>query len=106
MRTLSEGGRTAAVVRNNILAHVRFGCARDGQLLFDDDEFRYHVDDPTEVPEELRPLIREADSELWFLVGLAMVELFTGLEINTSDVAGLYESRFYLAPNLVYRQDE
>ena len=44
-----------AVVRHNIQAHLRFGAARDGELVFDDDEYLY-VEDPSSVPAELRPL--------------------------------------------------
>src|SRR3954447_14076421 len=45
----------AAVVRSNILAHYRFGCARAGELVFDDDEYIF-IRDPNTVPLELRDL--------------------------------------------------
>src|SRR5688572_28188084 len=38
---MSADGRAAAVARSNIQAQERFGCARDGELVFDDDEFMY-----------------------------------------------------------------
>lgn len=41
LAALSELGGTAAVARSNIQAHERFGCARDGVLVFDADEFVY-----------------------------------------------------------------
>ena len=50
---LSRDGCAAAVVRTNIQAHDRFGCARDGELLFDDDEYTY-IEEPESVPAELR----------------------------------------------------
>ena len=40
LASLSTSG-ASAVVRCNIQAHDRFGCARAGELVFDDDEFTY-----------------------------------------------------------------
>lgn len=97
--TLSQGGRAAAVVRDNIQAHIRFAAARDGQLVFDDDEYRF-LEDRTRVPAELRTLFDLA----WFdlddddqepveddstAVGLAMAEVITGLHITPEDAAKL-----------------
>ncbi|WP_322919398.1 DUF6461 domain-containing protein [Nocardioides renjunii] len=96
---LSEGGRAAAVVRDNIQAHGRFGCARDGELLFDDDEYRF-VEDRSSVPEEIRALFdlawvdlsrdeleaREDDTRA---VGLAMAEVVTGIRLTPADAARL-----------------
>lgn len=97
--TLSADGRKAAVMRSNIMAHVRFGCALDGQLVFDDDEFRYYVDDQEAVPDDLRPLFAEADAEDWTLVGFALAERFTGIEVAPESVELLQESGFYAAPS-------
>lgn len=114
LRALSENGGAAAVVRSNIQAHLRFGCARNGELLFDDDEYMY-IDDPHVVPEELRPLFDLAWDDLeggateedeegpdGFVVGLAMAELITGVEVTSDQVAALYQSGFFAAPSLVY----
>ena len=39
LEAMSRDGAAAAVVRSNIEAHVRFGCARDAEVLFDAHEF-------------------------------------------------------------------
>lgn len=99
---LSSGGRTAAVVRDNIQAHVRFSCARDGALLFDDDEYMFiDADERSRVPEELRPLFdlawidvdaddhdEEADP---VGVALAMAEVATGIVLTAEDFERLEE---------------
>lgn len=96
---LSQGGRAAAVVRDNIQAHCRFGCARDGELLFDSDEYTF-LEDRDSVPQELRPVFdlawidltedeldpQEDDSTA---VGLAMAEIVTGLHLTSADAANL-----------------
>jgi hypothetical protein len=95
---LSEGGRAAAVVRDNIQAHGRFGYARDGALLFDDDEWRFLADRDS-VPDEVRALLdlgwvdlgddsepREDDTTA---IGLAMAEVATGLRLTSADMASL-----------------
>ena len=99
---LSSGGRRAAVVRDNIQAHVRFGAARDGALLFDDDEFIFIGDDQrSQVPDELRPLFDlawidvdadEQDEEVDpVAVALAMAEVVTGLVLTADDFTRLAE---------------
>jgi hypothetical protein len=114
LAALSKAG-AAAVVRGNIQAHHRFGCARAGELAFDDDEFIY-LDDPGRVPAELRPLFDAAWNDLEdededadgeeradpFASGLAMAELVTGLELTEDQVAAVLESDFFLAPSLRY----
>ncbi|MFN8192748.1 MAG: DUF6461 domain-containing protein [Nocardioidaceae bacterium] len=108
---LSKGG-AAAVVRSNVQAHVRFGCARDGAVLFDDNEYMY-VEDPAAVPQELRSLFDLVWDDLedddlddegpdGFVVGLAMAGLVTGVEISGGDVEAAIESGFFAAPALVY----
>ncbi|PKH40985.1 hypothetical protein SAMN05192575_10975 [Nocardioides alpinus] len=94
---LSQGGRAAAVVRDNIQAHCRFGYARDGVLLFDDDEFRFR-EDRDSVPEEIRPLFdlawmdltqddSEAQEEDTSAVSFAMAEVATGIRLTSADAA-------------------
>ncbi len=110
LASLSEAG-AAAVVRSNILAHYRFGAARAGELVFDDDEFIY-LSDPDRVPVELRPLFDAAwvdlegeDENDWvnpWVAGLAMAELVTGVELTEDQVAAVLESDFFLAPSLRY----
>jgi hypothetical protein len=99
---LSAGGRSAAVVRDNIQAHVRFGCARDGALLFDDDEYIFiDADERSRVPDELRPLFdlawidvaaddQEEDADPTG-VALAMAELVTGIVLTAEDLERLEE---------------
>lgn len=96
---LSEGGRAAAVVRDNIQAHCRFGCARDGELLFDNDEYRF-LEDRASVPQEIRALFDlawfdlskdefEAQEDDTTAVGLAMAEVMTGIRLTPADAANL-----------------
>lgn len=92
---LSAGGRSAAVVRDNIQAHTRFACSRDGALLFDADEYVF-VEDRSGVPAELRALFDRAwvdldaededEAENPLAVALAMAELVTGIEVTVEDV--------------------
>jgi hypothetical protein len=102
---LSAGGRSAAVVVSDIQAHDRFGCARDGVVLFDDPEYIFlDADDRSRVPDELRPLFDlawidlddEASSDdddglLAFAVGLAMAEHVTGIALTGEDLGRLWE---------------
>jgi hypothetical protein len=111
LRALSEGGGAAAVVRHNIQAHLRFGCARDGDLLFDDDEYMY-IEDPNVVPAVLRPLFDLAWDDLddevagegpdGFAIGLAMAELVTGVEVTADGAARVSQAETFAAPSLVY----
>ncbi len=102
---LSSGGRTAAVVRDNIQAHVRFGCAQDGALLFDDHEYIFiEAGERSRVPDELRPLFdlawidvhaddqNDQDEEVdATAVALAMAELCTGVVLTAEDFERLEE---------------
>ena len=101
---LSEGGRSAAVVGSNIQGHDRFGCARDGVLLFDDPEYTFvEADDLSRVPEELRALFDlawvdldsdEEDDEgelIAFAVGLAMAEQVTGIVLSADDLGRVWQ---------------
>jgi hypothetical protein len=110
---LSQGGRSSAVVRSNIQAHYRFGCARDGALLFDDDEYVF-IDDLDRVPSELRGLFELAWDDLEgdvddmsetspVAVALAMAEVVTGLELTAEHLSDLMSATFYRSPSLIYR---
>lgn len=112
LRALSSGGRSVAVVRDNIQAHLRFGCARDGEIVFDDDEFMY-VEDAGAVPAEVRPLFDtvwtgpdgedEPDDDVEPLaVGLAMVEAVTGIHLTAEDLQLVADSGYRIAPGLRY----
>ena len=114
LAALSKAG-AAAVVRGNIQAHYRFGCARSGELVFDDDEFIY-LNDRGRVPAELRALFDAAWSD-WddddqeeradpFSTGLAMAELITGVELTEDQVTAVLESDFFAAPSLRYPEAE
>ena len=97
--SLSQGGRAATVVRSNIQAHVRFAAARDGELVFDDDEYTF-IEDRMRVPDELRALFdlawvdlddddHEPVEEDSIAVGLAMAEVITGRRLTAEDAAKL-----------------
>jgi hypothetical protein len=111
---VSADGGAAAVVRSNILAHVRFGCAKDGSVLFDDDEYMY-IEDPEIVPPELRPLFDLVWDDLTsepdenrpdgFVVGLALSELVTGVVLKAEEVAAVFETTFHAAPTMRYAAD-
>ena len=114
LASLSRVG-AAAVVRSNILAHYRFGAARAGELVFDDDEYIY-ARDLERVPAGLRPLFDAAWNDLDgeddderadpLATGLAMAELVTGLEVSAEQVAAALEAEFFLAPSLRYPDSE
>lgn len=108
LRQLSAGGRTAAVAGSNILGHCRFGYARDGEVVFDENEYAF-VDDLHEVPEEVRPIaarawsVGEEDSELDWLTGaLAMALQVTGLRLTAETLERAAADGFYAAPALAY----
>lgn len=114
LRALTRDGGAAAVVRDNVQAHLRFGCARDGEVILDEDEYVYDAD-PDEVPVELRPLfdlvyddlegdedVDEDDGPSAFVVGLAMAEVMTGIELTAAQVEAVTSGDFFKAPALVY----
>lgn len=116
LRALSDMGRASAVARSNIQAHYRFGCARNGNLVFDENEYLY-VESSEVVPDEVKPIFElarvswnadgplPADAEYPLLIGLAMAERFTGLSVEPAHVTNVYDSGFFAAPNLVYLDD-
>lgn len=115
LAALSKAG-ASAVVRGNVQAHYRFGCARAGEVVFDDDEFVYV--EPVGVPADLRPLFDAARTELGdedglederadpFATGLAMAELVTGVELTEDLVAAVLEAEFFSTPSLRYAPGE
>jgi hypothetical protein len=114
LAALSQAG-AAAVVRSNIQAHHRFGVARAGKLIFDDDEYIY-LRDRDRVPGELRPLFDAAWVDLDgddedertrpLAAGLAMAELVTGVELSEDHIAAVLEADFFLAPSPRYPDAE
>ena len=114
---LSAGGRSVAVVRDNIQAHTRFGCARDGVLLFDADEYTF-VEDRSGVPAELRPLFDRAWVDLEadddeegddpMTVALAMAELVTGIELTAEQLEEAYgrDAPRRLVPVMRYAEED
>ena len=108
---LSRDGRRAAVVRSNIQAHERFGAARDGELLFDDDEYVY-IEDLDRVPDELRPIFDlawvdldsddDGDGVGPVPVAMAMAETVTCLEVTAEHLRELTASTYYRARSQVY----
>ncbi|MEZ0578161.1 DUF6461 domain-containing protein [Nocardioides sp. MH1] len=104
LRAMSRGGGAAAVVRSNLDAQLRFGCARDAAVVFDAHQLAA-VEDPAAVPSELRPLFQlvhddndEADA---FVVGLAMAEVVTGLELTSQEALLLAGAQFFRGPSLL-----
>jgi hypothetical protein len=112
LAALSANG-AAAVTRRNILAHYRFGCARAGALVFDADEYIY-IDDPDTVPDELQDLFKLVYDDLAdetsgdvedsdpFVVGLAMCEVVTGVEVSADQVQAVLGSGFFAATSTRY----
>jgi hypothetical protein len=102
LRAMSRDGGVAAVVRSNVEDHLRFGCARDAEVLFDASK-HLSVDDPDDVPGELRPLydlVNDEQSDA-FVVGLAMAEVVTGLELTSQEALLLASAQFFRGPSLV-----
>lgn len=111
--SLSRDGRSAAVTRSNIQAHVRFGCARDGVLLFDNDEYTFlDADDLDSVPAEIRSLFDLAWDDLdedvevkdvnSLAVGLAMAEVITSVPVTVQGLLDAHNARYYRVPSLQY----
>ena len=109
---LSALGGAAAVTRDNIMAHERFGCARDGAVLFDADEFRYVADrEKDSVPPELRPLFDSASVDLESdgdddagggFVGYAMAATHTGVVVTGDDLSRAVRQGYHRVRTLTY----
>ena len=109
---LSALGGAAAITRDNIMAHERFGCARDGAVLFDADEFRYTEEREREsVPHELRPLFDSAWANLDSdsdddggsgFVGYAMAALHTGIVVTGDDLSRALHQGYHRVRTLTY----
>lgn len=110
---LSSDGRSAAVTRSNIQAHVRFGCARNGELLFDDDEYTFiDAEDLDRVPAEIRPLFdiawddpdeeAEMNDVNTVAVGLAMAEVITGVAVTAESLIEAHAAGYHRVRSLQY----
>lgn len=114
LRALSGSGRTAAVARANIQGHYRFGYARDGELVFDADEYVY-LDGLDEIPEEVRALAAHAWDHLDdesdkddvdpLAVALEMCVQVTGLTVTADDLTRAAERGFHRVRTLAYLDD-
>jgi len=116
LAALSGIGGSAAVARSNIQAHERFGCACDGELVFDADEFMYveeHEKEP--VPEELRAMFDAAwvdlDSEedvedegqpAGVEVAYAMAVAHTGVAVTGDDLKRAIALGYHRVRTLTY----
>ena len=104
LAALSALGGAAAVARDNIMAHERFGCARDGELLFDADEFRYADAQAREsVPVDVRPLFDAACArEASGFVGYAMAAVHTGVAVTADDLRRARQQGYHRVRSLTY----
>ena len=116
LRELSRARWRGRRRTDNVMAHLRFGCARDGELLFDDDEFMY-TEDADSVPTELRELFdlvyddlesdedednQNEDGPDPFAVGLAMVQKFTGISLDGDDADAAEAASYWAGPTQKY----
>ncbi len=104
LETMTRDGAAAAVARSNFEAQVRFGCARDAEVLFDAHELR-SVEEPDVVPTELRSLfdrVRGDGAPDGFAVALAMAEVVTGLELTYDDSLLVNAAQFFKGPSMTY----
>lgn len=102
---LSRGGVTSAVTTGNIESMTRFGYARDGRVVFDDDEYAF-VPDLRRIPREVRDLAALAWVDLeaeapegltdWVAVGLAMCDKVTGVRLPEPGAEA--DSELYAVP--------
>lgn len=112
LAALSALGGAAAVARSNVQAHERFGCARDGVLQFDADEFAFvEEDEKASVPDDLRALFDTAwigddddpdSDEAAVSVALRMAALRTGVVVTTDDLARAQEAGWHRVRGLTY----
>ena len=109
---LSELGGSAAVTRSNIQAHERFGCARDGVVVFDADEFMYVEQHEKEsVPPELREIFdrvwvdldADGDGEgADGFTGYAMAATHTGVVVTGEDLGRAVQQGYHRVRTLTY----
>lgn len=97
LQTMTRGGAAAAVVQTSDEEHLRFGCARDAEVLFDAQDVRY-VDDPATVPSELRPLFDQLSDADGLALALAMTEVVTGLELTPQQTMLFATAQFFRGP--------
>lgn len=112
LAALSALGGAAAVTRSDIQAHERFGCARDGAVVFDAHEFMYVDEREKEsVPAELRPMFDRAGADLdddgdddvpTGFIGYAMAAKHTGLVVTAADLARAVRQGYHRVPTLTY----
>lgn len=113
LAALSELGGAAAVTRSNIQAHERFGCALDGEVVFDADEFMYvDEEEKAAVPPQLRPIFDSA----WFdldaggdaevepsgFVGFAMAAMHTDAVVTAEDLTRAAQQGYHRVRTLTY----
>jgi hypothetical protein len=115
LAALSELGGAAAVTRSNIQAHERFGCATDGVLVFDADEFMYVEEDEKDaLPRELLPMFESVWVDLGDdgddgdhedaggFVGYAMAAKHTGVVVTSDDLRRAVQQGYHRVPTLTY----
>ena len=111
LAALSSLGGAAAVTRSNIQAHERFGCARDGRVVFDADEFMYVDEEQKEsVPLELRPMFDSArvgldgddDEGASGFIGYAMAAIHTGVVVTGEDLIRAVQPGYHRVRTLTY----
>lgn len=94
---VSDGGRAASAFWN-VDGVTRFGCARDGRLLFNQ-EFSL-LDRWPGLPADLVPLAEraagEGAQEHIAAIALAMVEQFTGVRVTAEHVSSALRTGFPL----------
>ncbi len=112
LAALSELGGAAAVTRSNIQAHERFGCATDGVLVFDADEFMYVEKDA--LPRELLPMFESVWVDLGGdgddgdhedaggFVAYAMAAKHTGVVVTSDDLRRAVQQGYHRVPTLTY----
>jgi hypothetical protein len=110
LAALSSLGGAAAVTRSNIQAHERFGCARDGRVVFDADEFMYVDEEQKEfVPPELRAMFDSArvgldanDEGGSGFIGYTMAAIHTGVVVTVEDLIRAMHPGYHRVRTLTY----
>ena len=113
LAALSALGGAAAVTRSDIQAHERFGCARDGVVVFDAHEYMYVTEQEKDaVPPELRPMFDSARVNLDAdgdddeggsgFVGYAMAAIHTGVVVTGEDLTRAAQQGWHRVRTLTY----